>query len=281
MTDNERKLITDPTDYFDPDRLRALLDGSPLVRHVIPFARINSTNSWALAQARRTPRQAAGLLVTTEEQTAGRGRFDRTWHAAPSSSLLFSLVTFAPLRPSRLTFAAPLSITTTINELLPPDTPRAVIKWPNDILIAGRKVAGILIEHPALPKNASALVVIGIGVNVRQTLDDFPAHLRDSATSIRIAAGALPYLTREEILAKIIYAIAEIMTQPINDLCDQYNAACETIGKVVTLPDGRTGTVLRINAEGVLELQPANPNDSIIYVRGGEITYRPDNLQNR
>ena len=118
-------------------------------------------------------------MVTAAEQTAGRGRQGRTWTAPPGSALLYSAV-LRPLEPrhSVLPLAVPLAVCETAERLRPGI--ECKVKWPNDIHLDGRKLAGILIE--ARPQDGWA--VLGIGLNLTIAADEFPEELRDRATSL-------------------------------------------------------------------------------------------------
>jgi BirA family biotin operon repressor/biotin-[acetyl-CoA-carboxylase] ligase len=117
-------------------------------------------------------------VVTADEQTAGRGRQGRSWSAPPGGALLYSAV-LRPLteRHMLLPLAVPLAVCETAEELSGTD---ARVKWPNDVWIEGRKAAGVLIE--ARPQDGWA--VIGIGLNVAIAPEEFPAELRETATSL-------------------------------------------------------------------------------------------------
>jgi BirA family transcriptional regulator, biotin operon repressor / biotin---[acetyl-CoA-carboxylase] ligase len=141
------------------------------------YRRTNSTN----ARARELVKTGAphGTVVTADEQTAGRGRQGRTWTAPPGKALLYSAI-LRPLdeRHLLLPLAVPLAVCETAEQLQPGIECR--IKWPNDIWLDGRKLAGVLIE--AKPQNGWA--VIGVGLNLSIERDEFPAELRDTAISI-------------------------------------------------------------------------------------------------
>lgn len=119
-----------------------------------------------------------GTLVTAAEQTAGRGRQGRAWVAPPGRALLMSLVLHHPGR--LLPLAAGIAVAEVAG-------PQAALKWPNDVLVEGRKVAGILVE--GRPQEGWA--VLGIGVNVALTPADFPAELKETAGTLRLAPEAL------------------------------------------------------------------------------------------
>ena len=151
------------------------------------FRQVGSTNTVAreLAEA-GAPN---GTVVTADEQTAGRGRQGRTWTAPPGSALLFSAIV-RPLgkRHPLLPLAVPLAVCETAERLRPGI--ECKVKWPNDVHLDGRKLAGILIE--ARPQEEWA--VLGIGLNLTIAEDEFPDELRDTATSL-FADGrpAVPY----------------------------------------------------------------------------------------
>jgi BirA family biotin operon repressor/biotin-[acetyl-CoA-carboxylase] ligase len=155
-----------------------MLLGSPRIH----YRSIDSTNERGreLAQA-GAPH---GTLVTAAEQSAGRGRQGRTWSAPPGTSILCSVVIRD--HPRML----PLSAGVAVAEIVGPD---ARVKWPNDVLVEGRKVAGILVE--GRPQEAWA--VVGIGVNVAVTPDTFPPDLRDRAGTLGLSTSEVePTLER-------------------------------------------------------------------------------------
>jgi BirA family transcriptional regulator, biotin operon repressor / biotin---[acetyl-CoA-carboxylase] ligase len=141
------------------------------------YAQTDSTNT----RARELAAAGAphGTVVTASEQTAGRGRQGRTWTAPPGSALLYSAVV-RPLEPSHsvLPLAVPLAVCEVAEQLRPGI--ECMVKWPNDIHLDGKKLAGILIE--ARPQDGWA--VLGIGLNLTIPTDGFPEELRDRATSL-------------------------------------------------------------------------------------------------
>jgi len=141
------------------------------------FDSVDSTNT----RARELAAEGAehGTVVTADEQTAGRGRQGRTWTAPPGKALLYSAIV-RPLdeRHLMLPLAAPLAVCEAAEELRP--GLECGVKWPNDVLLDRRKLAGILVE--ARPQDGWA--VIGIGLNLTISQDEFPPDLRDKAVSI-------------------------------------------------------------------------------------------------
>jgi BirA family transcriptional regulator, biotin operon repressor / biotin---[acetyl-CoA-carboxylase] ligase len=199
-------VLGDDSDPIGPGALDPLLGTSWLGRRHVHLETCQSTNDRAAAEGRAG--EPEGLIVTTDAQTAGRGRLGRTWHSPPGENLAFSIL----LRPARppaeippLTLLAGAAVASALRSSWSLD---ARLKWPNDVLLHGasgarpdhpRKVAGILTEAASLGDRLGHLVV-GIGLNVNT--DHFPEELADKATSLRLARGAR--LARAEVLASVL-----------------------------------------------------------------------------
>ena len=174
-----------------PDRLIAAdlqsrLGNCALIREILVFAETDSTNDRAFALG--DSGVPGGLVIFAERQNAGRGRFGRRWESALHLGLWFSLLlrpTFSQEHWTRLTTWAAVSIASAIERTI---GVRAEIKWPNDIFVKGRKVAGVLIET-GMDDAQGSFAVVGIGVNANHTNEDFPAELSAIATSLRAATG--------------------------------------------------------------------------------------------
>ena len=179
-------LAADPSDRLIADELRALLGGARLGNQLVVVDETTSTND--LAWEAEAKGAAEGFVVFAERQTAGRGRYGRRWESAAGQGLWFSVL----LRPAmtmnespRLTSIFARAVGATIIE----EIGCAVsIKMPNDIYLAERKVAGVLVEG-RVTRDGHYVAVAGVGVNVNQTLQDFPEELQTMAGSLRMAAG--------------------------------------------------------------------------------------------
>jgi BirA family biotin operon repressor/biotin-[acetyl-CoA-carboxylase] ligase len=165
---------------LDRDELARGLAASPLVRQWIWREQIGSTQRLAQESAGQ---QGAGLLIIAEAQTEGRGREGRRWFSPPGQGLWFSLV-LQPARPAQewplLTSVAALALRGAVREATGLS---CSIKWPNDLIWTGRKVAGILADV------AQGLVILGVGLNVSLPTEALPPDLQGEATSIRAAGG--------------------------------------------------------------------------------------------
>ncbi len=169
-----------PAERLCPDQIEWELGTHRIGRRVAVWDRLASTNDVAARAA--TSRANDGLAVFAEEQTAGRGRRGRHWSAPPRSSILLSVLIFptGPLDdPAWLTALGAVAVAEVVTEFTGAD---ARIKWPNDVRVDRRKVAGILVE-----RGPGAVVGIGLNVNVAEA--DFPPELADSATSLLRLAG--------------------------------------------------------------------------------------------
>jgi BirA family biotin operon repressor/biotin-[acetyl-CoA-carboxylase] ligase len=174
-----------------------------------------------------------GMLVTTDHQVAGRGRQGRTWTTPPGRALTMSLVLrdVTPMLP----IVAGVAVADAIG-------PSAAIKWPNDILAGGRKVAGILAE--ARPQQGWA--VLGIGINVALREDDLPPELRDRAGTL----GREPEDV-EAVLAAVLSALEMRLQQSPERLLDAWRARDALAGRRVTWAGGE-GTADGVDAGGRL-----------------------------
>ena len=192
----------------------------------VHLSQVDSTNR----RARELAESGAphGTLVTTTEQTAGRGRQGRSWLAPPGTALLMSL-----LVRDHAGAPAPLAAAVAVCEACEATTAaRCAIKWPNDVLIERRKVAGILVE--ARPDAGWA--VIGIGVNVSTTDADLPPDVRGSATSLAQASPPAPAV--EAMLAIVLQALARRLSDPHEWVLEAWRSRDLLRGERVRWRDG-------------------------------------------
>ena len=172
-------------DLVLPEMLAPLVRGTIFGDHIHHYYRAGSTNNLALeAAANGVPE---GSVFLAEHQTAGRGRGSNQWHSAESTGIYLSVVLRPALPPADvlvLSLAAGLAVHSAVQDVNPQLVPD--LKWPNDLLINGRKFCGILTEMSAEATRVRHIVV-GIGINVNQTR--FPDDLQQTATSLRLATG--------------------------------------------------------------------------------------------
>lgn len=237
---------------------------------VLRFESLPSTNT----EAARLASQGAeeGLTIVAEEQTAGRGRLQRSWLSPKGTGLYFSIL----LRPTipldqwpLITFMAALAAG---DALLEASGLKTDIKWPNDLLSGERKICGILSE--ALETETGRAVVVGIGINL--TGDAYPAELAEVATSVAEASGRRP--ERETILAALLRALDRwysLMQE--SDGCEKVVAewagrSSYAVGKLVKVTNGNEvwrGITCGVESDGALRVE--TEADGIKIVRAGDV----------
>jgi len=196
-----------------------------------------STNDRARALAQEGAPH--GTLVTAGEQHAGRGRQGRTWTAPPGRALLLSLVLRDP--PALLPLAAGLAVAEVAG-------PAAVVKWPNDVLVDGRKVAGILAEG----RPSEGWAVLGIGVNVAVRLQELPAELQDTAGTLGLTPADL-----DPTLERLLAALDHALTLDTSALLEAYRARDALRGREVAWSGG-SGTAAGVDGAGRLVVELAD-----------------------
>jgi BirA family biotin operon repressor/biotin-[acetyl-CoA-carboxylase] ligase len=242
------------------------LDLDP-IRTRFPNRRIHwhSSISSTMHEAVRLANSGAptGTVVGADEQTAGHGRYNRTWHSERDSGLYQSLILRLPIEPAALpvvTLALGLATAAAIEQTTAVDCD---LRWPNDVLIADRKVAGILVQ---LHDHA---VVAGIGINVIQSA--FPDDVAAIATSLRLATKRTQ--SREALLIALLDEIdthCDILIQdgPAAILNMFEQASTYVAGRRVIIDDHLTGTTAGLTPTGFLRLQLDNGTEQLILAGG-------------
>jgi len=235
---------------LDADALAAALVGRYADVRVLDET--DSTN----ADAARWARQGAadGSVVTADHQRAGRGRLDRTFTMPERSGIAVSVV-WRPDVPLRHWVWLPLAVGLALDATLVDLGVRGRLKWPNDVLVDGRKISGILLERVETPEVGGAAAVVGVGLNVDLRPEDLPVP---HATSLRIAGAS--DLDRTRVLTRLLRHLDEARARWATGdpaaLRADYVARCDTVGRVVDvdLPDGSVlhGPAEDVDADGRL-----------------------------
>lgn len=210
-----------------------------------------------------------GTVVVAETQLGGKGRMARPWASTAYKGIWMSVITrptLAPQEAPQMTLVAAVAITRAIEEVTSM-TPQ--IKWPNDLLLNGKKITGILTELQADPDLVKS-IIIGIGINVNQDKADFPEELSTIATSLKIEKGEA--INRAKLIATVLKYLEQYTDlyvsngfKPIKLLWESY---ANTIGKhvrAVMLKETVEGKAIGITEEGMLELQLADGTIRGIY----------------
>jgi len=241
-------------------------------RRVI-FQETDSTN----IQAKRLAGEGMpeGTLVIAENQTAGKGRRGRSWVSPPGAGIWMSLVLrpqIAPADASRLTLVAALATAAGIQDACGIETQ---IKWPNDLVVGGKKICGILTEMSTEQMRIDH-VIVGIGINVNMT--DFPEEISQTATSLYVETGKK--WDRQVMISCIMRRMEEyyesfLKTADLSDLKQEYESKLANMGRQVTVldPMGQYDGLCRgITKTGELLVEQAD--GSVMEVMSGEVSVR-------
>jgi len=240
---------------------------------ILRFESLPSTNTELARLA--SDGAAEGLSIVAEEQTAGRGRLQRTWSSPKGAGLYFSILLRPAIPQDRwplLTFMAALAVSDALREAAAVETD---IKWPNDLLSGERKICGILAEGIETPSGRA--VIVGIGINL--TAEAFPRELAGVATSVAEAAGRQP--ERETILAALLRALARwyaLLHEPsgLEKIVAAWSSRSSyATGKAVQVTNGDEvwqGTTCGVEDDGGLRL--GMQTGEIKIVRAGDVSLR-------
>lgn len=257
-------------DILTPDMLRQRLKGSLFGKRIYHFFKTDSTNRVALELGHAD--EPEGAVVLAEEQTAGKGRAGRTWHSERAAGIYVTLLLrpkLAPVQAPLLTMTAGLSTHAAIQE----QTGLAVdLKWPNDLLIRGKKVGGILTEMHAEPAQVR-FVIVGIGLNVNQ--EEFPGDLGQTATSLRVEAGK--QLSRLELLVRLLREFENdynrLVREGVASVTERFEATSSFArGKRVQVTNGAgtfTGITAGLGPEGLLQVR--KDDGQVVTVIAGDV----------
>jgi BirA family biotin operon repressor/biotin-[acetyl-CoA-carboxylase] ligase len=258
-------------DVLTPEILRGGLRGSLFGKRVFHFFRTDSTNRVALELGQAG--EAEGAVVVAEEQTAGRGRAGRTWVSERGTGIYVTLLLrpkLAPVQAPLLTMMAGISARAAVQAV----TGLGVdLKWPNDLMIGGKKVGGILTEmhaEPALVK----FVIVGIGLNVNQ--EKFAGELGGVATSLRAESGRVQ--SRLEILVRLLREFEADYRRLVVEGSGEVVRKFEEVSsyargkkvRVATVAETFSGVTAGLTAEGLLRVERGD--GSIFTVIAGDVS---------
>lgn len=251
-------VLTSKPDRVDPARISSYLTTTRLGHHVHYYDEVTSTQTIAHELVRNGA--VDGTVVVAETQTAGKGRMARPWESTKGKGIWMTVIirpNILPHQAPQFTLIAAVAVVNAISSLYESIQPE--IKWPNDILLNGKKCTGILTEMIAEMDGVQALL-IGIGINVNQQLEDFPDELKDIATSLSIEAN--DQLDRAELIAKILHYLEKYSDiyldhgfEPIKTLWEEFSGTIGKKIKATTLREVVEGTAIGITEDGVLEIR--------------------------
>ena len=274
-----------PSPPLTRNTIHSTLSTTWLGRRIELFDCLPSTNREAVQLAQSEVEH--GTVVAADRQTAGRGRLSRTWFSPPGANLYCSIVLRTARPPERLTewlswlpLISALAAAEAIEQV---SSIHVAVKWPNDLLISERKVGGILCES-GTGMRSDPFQIIGIGINVNVDHDDWPADLRDSATSLWQERKIV--VDRNRLLAQLLLELEqcldELVVHGTNRIGLAYYQRCSTIGHTVqaTLANGDVvvGLAEGIGQDGSLRIRPqtAHPHSEtpeIVTLRVADIIH--------
>ncbi|SOC19063.1 biotin--[acetyl-CoA-carboxylase] ligase [Rhodobacter maris] len=263
-----------------PAQLERPQAGVGCALHRLPV--VDSTNRYLadLAAGSSPAQTRTGTVVLADTQTAGRGKYDRVWASLPESSLTFSVL-LRPARPVEDLAQTTLVMAVAVAEAVAASAGLEVeIKWPNDLMVRGRKLCGILCELVLTDEGEPAHIIAGVGLNLNHAQGDFPPALQGLATSIALETGRK--VDRFDLLTEILERLEERLSdweasgfEPIRKA---WSARSCTLGReiVITQPGGDRlcGTAITLEANGNLTLREASGRLHSIVC--GEISSPPD-----
>jgi BirA family biotin operon repressor/biotin-[acetyl-CoA-carboxylase] ligase len=257
-------------DILTPDMLRQRLRGSLFGKRIYHFFKTDSTNRVALELGHAG--EPEGAVVIAEEQTAGRGRAGHSWHSERAAGIYATILLrprLAPVQAPLLTMMAGLSARAAVQTV----TELGVdLKWPNDLMIQGKKVGGILTEMHAEPSQVR-FVIVGIGINVNQ--QKFPAELAGASTSLRMETDRTQ--SRLEVLVQFLRQFEsdykELLSEGSAGVVKRFEAASSYArGKRVRVTNGResfAGVTAGLEETGLLRVK--RDDGEITTVIAGEV----------
>lgn len=261
-------------DRLLPAEVRRWMEAGGLGAKIIHHESVGSTNDEARALAAAGAPE--GTVVVAEEQTGGKGRLGRRWESPRGTGVWLSVILRPPLPPaevSPLTLVAAVAVAEAIERAT---GLRPGIKWPNDVLVNGRKVCGILTELSAEVERINH-VILGIGINVNLASADLPEEVRGSASSLAAEAGAPVSRARlaGELLSRLDYWYRVFLRQGFDPAREVWKRYSITLGRPVTA-SSRTqrieGIAVDVEGDGALLIEMADGSRQ--RVLAGEVTLR-------
>jgi BirA family biotin operon repressor/biotin-[acetyl-CoA-carboxylase] ligase len=265
------RLLASP-DLLIPAEISAGLNSARIGRRLICYRETGSTNENAFKLAEEGAEE--GTVVVAESQLRGKGRLGRHWESPAGVNLYCSVILRPPILPARAAQLTFLSVVAAARAIEAVTSLRPSIKWPNDLLLSGKKVAGLLNEMSAETEKVN-FIVLGIGVNLNMDLAQFPADLRHPATSLFLETGKL--VCRLDFARALLEALDALydtyLLNGYDPVREEWLARCKFLGKKVRIAFQKNeinGTATGIDEEGALLVRL--PDGGVERVLAGDVT---------
>lgn len=266
--------LLENADKLTQQEIEGYLTTSFIGKTISHFDTIDSTNIKAKKLAQEGANE--GAIIISEEQTAGRGRLGRQWTSPKSKGIWLSIIlrpNLEPMNVSNITLLGAAAVNKALSEF----NIHTQIKWPNDIMLNGKKICGILTEM-SCELNAINYIVMGIGINVNIQKVDFPEELLDSATSVLVETGEI--LDRKKLTAALLNNFESLYNQFIKygdiqssiKVCKENSSVLGKKIKIIDRGNVRTAKAIDIKDNGVLVVE--NEDGTIDEILSGEISIR-------
>ena len=262
--------LTLAPDIIISDEIAARIPGNIFARQLLVYRETSSTNNLVFHAANDGATE--GFCVLAESQTHGKGRHGRTWLSTQCKGLWLSLL-FRPDWPvanaARLTYLASIALCRSVKQMTGLS---CSIKWPNDVFVDNKKLAGILTEIHSSNHRLN-FAVVGIGCNIHHEQNDFPAELHGKITSLTMA-GANPQLRRADLLVSLLAELERLYRLPWTEVYEQWRQHCLSIGKTIQVQTGKltvSGQMVDLSTDGSLLLRL--PDGRIETIPSGDVLW--------
>lgn len=270
---NKGYYIKEYPDNISAEEIMSRMQTKVIAKKVIYFLEVDSTNNQAKIIADQA--DSHGTLLISEQQKTGRGRRGRNWSSPAGTGIWMSLIlkpNINPANASMLTLVTALAVVSGIVEVTNLD---ARIKWPNDVVVSGKKVCGILTEMSSELDFINHLV-IGIGINANNK--EFPEDIKGVATSLSIQCGHV--ISRQDLVAEIMKRFEEyyhifLQTEDLSGLEDEYNKILVHRNLPIKIQNaGETTEVYALGIDNMGRLLVKDSNNEIVPILSGEVSVR-------
>ncbi|NLM03670.1 MAG: biotin--[acetyl-CoA-carboxylase] ligase [Clostridiales bacterium] len=257
---------------LDPNDIKKYLKTKDIGSEIVYFETLDSTNNYAKEIAKKSPH---GLVIIANEQTGGRGRLGRSWFTSKGKNISMTIILKPDIHPTeamKMTQIAIAAMVVAVRELTGLHT---LVKWPNDLLIENKKIAGILTEMVA---NANKIdyLIIGMGINVNTKI--FPKEIEDMASSLALFKGA--DIDRQKLIIKILEEFEKLYLDYIKkgdldkslDIVRKYSAILDKDIYIIKGQDRYKARAVDIDHSGVLKVKHIDGREELLH--SGEVSIR-------